>query len=209
MQGLVARMKQHHEKCSFSGGSCVEDDERNMSEHAGSSGLSMKGLEKHHQLDNSCLDASFKSHFYQAVADNTQYYSVRTGNVHFTHFKFPLLLMAAERFGQLQLQPESVHQWLKSREQKRPMLKATCQLRGWNAHSQLQSRHTRRVNSESVLIFYEREREREREIQMPMKVEAQLTYVIVTNGALAAPDTTPPYRETKGAGTEVHAFYVA
>ncbi|XP_065411829.1 cyclic AMP-dependent transcription factor ATF-6 alpha isoform X9 [Chrysemys picta bellii] len=37
MQGLVARMKQHHEKCSVSRGSCTEDDERNTSEHAGSS----------------------------------------------------------------------------------------------------------------------------------------------------------------------------
>ncbi|XP_077683307.1 integrin-linked kinase-associated serine/threonine phosphatase 2C isoform X1 [Eretmochelys imbricata] len=37
-KGLVDQMKQHHEKCSFSGGSCVEDNERNMSEHAGSSG---------------------------------------------------------------------------------------------------------------------------------------------------------------------------
>ncbi|XP_074922891.1 protein lin-7 homolog A isoform X2 [Chelonoidis abingdonii] len=36
MQCLVARMKQHHEKCSLCGGSCTEDDdERNMSEHAG------------------------------------------------------------------------------------------------------------------------------------------------------------------------------
>ncbi|EMP42648.1 Vacuolar protein sorting-associated protein 8 like protein [Chelonia mydas] len=35
MQGLVTQMKQQHEKCSFSGGSCVEDDERNMSERAG------------------------------------------------------------------------------------------------------------------------------------------------------------------------------
>ncbi|EMP34952.1 hypothetical protein UY3_07876 [Chelonia mydas] len=32
-----ASMK-HHEKCSFSRGSCIEDDESNMSEHAGSSG---------------------------------------------------------------------------------------------------------------------------------------------------------------------------
>ncbi|EMP30800.1 hypothetical protein UY3_12071 [Chelonia mydas] len=38
MQGLVARRKQHHERRSVLGGSCVEDDERNMSEHAGSSG---------------------------------------------------------------------------------------------------------------------------------------------------------------------------
>ncbi|CAM5115663.1 unnamed protein product [Eretmochelys imbricata] len=37
MQSLVSRTK-HHEKCSFSGGSCVEDDERNRSEHAESSG---------------------------------------------------------------------------------------------------------------------------------------------------------------------------
>ncbi|EMP31042.1 hypothetical protein UY3_11829 [Chelonia mydas] len=42
MQVLVARMKHHHEKCSFSGGSCIEDDERNMSEHAGSSELRSK-----------------------------------------------------------------------------------------------------------------------------------------------------------------------
>ncbi|XP_074977928.1 uncharacterized protein LOC142069721 [Caretta caretta] len=41
MQGLVERMKQHHEKCSFSGGSCVEEDERNMSEHARSPGESI------------------------------------------------------------------------------------------------------------------------------------------------------------------------
>ncbi|XP_050773471.1 peroxisomal membrane protein PMP34 isoform X1 [Gopherus flavomarginatus] len=38
MQGLIARMKQHCAKCSFSGGSCVEDGERNRSEYAGSSG---------------------------------------------------------------------------------------------------------------------------------------------------------------------------
>ncbi|KAM7170413.1 uncharacterized protein RBU57_005113 [Macrochelys suwanniensis] len=44
MQGLAARMK-HHEKCSFSGGSCVEDDERNMSEHAGSSGESILNIQ--------------------------------------------------------------------------------------------------------------------------------------------------------------------
>ncbi|EMP40814.1 hypothetical protein UY3_01940 [Chelonia mydas] len=43
-QSLVAQMKQHHEKCSFSGGSCVEDDERNMSEHAGSSGTVLDSL---------------------------------------------------------------------------------------------------------------------------------------------------------------------
>ncbi|XP_073216349.1 armadillo repeat-containing protein 8 isoform X5 [Lepidochelys kempii] len=41
MQGLVTQMKQQHEKCSFSGGSCVEDDERNMSEHAGPLGESI------------------------------------------------------------------------------------------------------------------------------------------------------------------------
>ncbi|EMP37498.1 hypothetical protein UY3_05311 [Chelonia mydas] len=45
MQGLAARMKQHHEKCSFSGGSCIEDDERNMSEHAGSSGDSILNIQ--------------------------------------------------------------------------------------------------------------------------------------------------------------------
>ncbi|EMP32994.1 hypothetical protein UY3_09872 [Chelonia mydas] len=37
MQGLTARMK-HHEKRSFSEGNRVEDDERNISENAGSSG---------------------------------------------------------------------------------------------------------------------------------------------------------------------------
>ncbi|XP_050821526.1 integrin-linked kinase-associated serine/threonine phosphatase 2C isoform X1 [Gopherus flavomarginatus] len=43
MQCLAARMK-HHEKCFFSGGRCVEDDESNMSEHAGSSGTeALKG----------------------------------------------------------------------------------------------------------------------------------------------------------------------
>ncbi|EMP28265.1 hypothetical protein UY3_14638 [Chelonia mydas] len=45
MQGLVSRMKQHHEKCSFSGGSCTEDDERNMPEHAGSSGESILNIQ--------------------------------------------------------------------------------------------------------------------------------------------------------------------
>ncbi|XP_074806236.1 uncharacterized protein LOC141985961 [Natator depressus] len=45
MQGLVAQMKQHHEKCSFSGGSCVEVDERNLSEHAGSSGESILNIQ--------------------------------------------------------------------------------------------------------------------------------------------------------------------
>ncbi|XP_065442136.1 protein MAL2 isoform X1 [Chrysemys picta bellii] len=45
MQDLVAQMKQHHEKCSFSGGSCVEDDERNVSEHAGSSGESILNIQ--------------------------------------------------------------------------------------------------------------------------------------------------------------------
>ncbi|EMP32770.1 hypothetical protein UY3_10042 [Chelonia mydas] len=49
MQGLVARMKQHDEKCSFSRGSCVEDNERNMSEHAGSSdwGVNKSPSEQH------------------------------------------------------------------------------------------------------------------------------------------------------------------
>ncbi|XP_065411834.1 cyclic AMP-dependent transcription factor ATF-6 alpha isoform X13 [Chrysemys picta bellii] len=45
MQGLVARMKQHHEKCSVSRGSCTEDDERNTSEHAGSSGESILNIQ--------------------------------------------------------------------------------------------------------------------------------------------------------------------
>ncbi|XP_077674145.1 uncharacterized protein LOC144265372 [Eretmochelys imbricata] len=45
MQGLDAQMKQHHEKCSFSEGSCVEDDERNMSEHARSSGESLLNIQ--------------------------------------------------------------------------------------------------------------------------------------------------------------------
>ncbi|KAM7152724.1 uncharacterized protein RBU57_012746 [Macrochelys suwanniensis] len=45
MQRLVARMKQHHAKCSFSGGSCVEDDERNMSEHTRSSGESILNIQ--------------------------------------------------------------------------------------------------------------------------------------------------------------------
>ncbi|KAM7159988.1 uncharacterized protein RBU57_010371 [Macrochelys suwanniensis] len=51
MQGLIARMK-HHEKCSFSGGSCFDDDdddddddERNMSKHAGSSGESILNIQ--------------------------------------------------------------------------------------------------------------------------------------------------------------------
>ncbi|XP_073194236.1 geranylgeranyl pyrophosphate synthase isoform X2 [Lepidochelys kempii] len=42
MQALVVRMKQHYEKCSFSGENCFEDDERNMSEHAGSSGKQVR-----------------------------------------------------------------------------------------------------------------------------------------------------------------------
>ncbi|XP_048694468.1 uncharacterized protein LOC125631593 [Caretta caretta] len=45
MQGRVGQMKQHHEKCSFSGGRCVEDDERNMSEHTGSSGKSILNIQ--------------------------------------------------------------------------------------------------------------------------------------------------------------------
>ncbi|EMP32728.1 hypothetical protein UY3_10137 [Chelonia mydas] len=45
IQDLVALMKQHNEKCSFSGGSCVEDDEWNMSEHAGSSGESILNVQ--------------------------------------------------------------------------------------------------------------------------------------------------------------------
>ncbi|EMP27607.1 hypothetical protein UY3_15295 [Chelonia mydas] len=43
MQGLVAQMK-HHEKCFVSGGSCVENDERNTSEHAASSAFSVTTL---------------------------------------------------------------------------------------------------------------------------------------------------------------------
>ncbi|KAM7165749.1 uncharacterized protein RBU57_006893 [Macrochelys suwanniensis] len=38
-------MKPHYEKCSFSGGSYVEDGERNMSEYAGSSGESILNIE--------------------------------------------------------------------------------------------------------------------------------------------------------------------
>ncbi|KAM7177180.1 uncharacterized protein RBU57_002557 isoform 1-T1 [Macrochelys suwanniensis] len=45
MQGLVAQMKQHHEKCSFSGESCVEDDKRNMSEQAGSAEESILNIQ--------------------------------------------------------------------------------------------------------------------------------------------------------------------
>lgn len=45
MQSLVSQMKQHPEKCSFSGTSCVEDDERNMSEHAGASGESILNIQ--------------------------------------------------------------------------------------------------------------------------------------------------------------------
>ncbi|KAM7175497.1 uncharacterized protein RBU57_001643 [Macrochelys suwanniensis] len=45
MQGFVAQMKQHLEKCSFSGRSCVEGDERNMSEYAGSSGESILNIQ--------------------------------------------------------------------------------------------------------------------------------------------------------------------
>ncbi|XP_073216368.1 uncharacterized protein [Lepidochelys kempii] len=45
MQGLVTQMKQQHEKCCFSGGSCVEDDERNMSEHAGPLGESILNIQ--------------------------------------------------------------------------------------------------------------------------------------------------------------------
>ncbi|EMP25918.1 OTU domain-containing protein 4 [Chelonia mydas] len=61
MQGLVARMKQHQEKCSFSGGSCVEDDERNMSEHAGPSAVVLKagcGTGGQHVLSPSLLPAA-------------------------------------------------------------------------------------------------------------------------------------------------------
>nr|XP_048724016.1 uncharacterized protein LOC125644307 [Caretta caretta] len=44
-ESLVAQKKHHHEKCSFSEESCVEDDERNMSEHAGSSGESILNIQ--------------------------------------------------------------------------------------------------------------------------------------------------------------------
>ncbi|XP_065454017.1 uncharacterized protein LOC135983963 [Chrysemys picta bellii] len=45
MQGLVARIKQHHEKYFFLGGSCVEDDEKNRSEHSASSGESILNIQ--------------------------------------------------------------------------------------------------------------------------------------------------------------------
>ncbi|XP_073212537.1 uncharacterized protein [Lepidochelys kempii] len=45
MHGLVSRMKQYHENCYFSGGSCVEDNERNMSEYAESSGESILNIQ--------------------------------------------------------------------------------------------------------------------------------------------------------------------